>query len=154
MLQAICKSCRCGQQTHMFITTRTSTDSPLLRLPAELRNQIWAYTYGGLTIHVTAQNGLPLSLPKQLVWRQCVKDGAHQGRCRCFRTMNAKSNLVPIISKQFWAESSGIFFTSNTFHFQEAQPLRRLAISNPQFVERVSDIWITFQSLYPDDMRV
>lgn len=67
--------------------------------------------------------------------------------------METNTSLVPIIiSKQFWAEASGIFFSSNTFHFQDAQPLRRLAITIRKFVERVSDIRITLQS--PLDMAV
>jgi hypothetical protein len=99
-------------------TAQNSASSPLLRLPAELRNQIWADAYGNNTIHVYNRN----------ITFYGVRSGP-------------------------WFEASGVFLSSNIFHFQEAQPFRALALEHAKFAGRATDIRITFPDLWDSTIR-
>ncbi|KAK5128739.1 hypothetical protein LTR85_000072 [Meristemomyces frigidus] len=46
-------------KNRLDIYERNATDSPLLRLPPEIRNRIWHMLLGGKTLHITTNNGRP-----------------------------------------------------------------------------------------------
>jgi hypothetical protein len=135
-------------------TAQNSASSPLLRLPAELRNQIWADAYGNNTIHVYNRNITFYGVRSgPLVLLYCVRGKNQRGACECIEDDAAVRAFLPLVSKQFWFEASGVFLSSNIFHFQEAQPFRALALEHAKFAGRATDIRITFPDLWDSTIR-
>lgn len=88
-------------------TSLNSTASPLLRLPAELRNQIWHLVFGDKMLRVSNI--------------ECRHDSGKQDRLlyAVFDSVNHKRPVDSSISRapkpvcrQYWAETSHIFLTS------------------------------------------
>lgn len=83
-------------------TAQNAVQSPLLPLPAELRNQIWALLYK--TARVTVMRSQ----------RRYRKTGTSSPKT--FQAWPAKCLPQPVC-KQYWVEATGLFFSTATFDF-------------------------------------
>lgn len=116
------------QQHAIRSTTLTSTraatnlaESPLLRLPAELRNKVWENAYGGNVIHVEFRTG-NRQITGALICKRCVEDEDPRKNVNCCVSRTGSGSIsVPLVSKQYWAEASITFFASNAFSIDEPQ---------------------------------
>jgi hypothetical protein len=84
---------------------KTNHESPLLRLPPEIRNRIWRYTLGGK------------------VFRQCY--GTNR-RCVLRPEPRERGNIFALLTacRQIYAETSVLPFVVNTFSIQQSWGLR------------------------------
>ncbi|KAL5398192.1 hypothetical protein PMIN06_002992 [Paraphaeosphaeria minitans] len=96
--------------THLMkLAERNSTQSPLLRLPPEIRNKIWKYTVGGLEINIGEVGTVfpmklsyatrPIGANKNLINRPRVEFHLHR------------------VSRQTYFEVAPFIYTMNTFSF-------------------------------------
>ncbi|KAF9692720.1 hypothetical protein EKO04_009235 [Ascochyta lentis] len=92
------------------ITALNAVQSPLLRLPAELRNKIWSYAYGDEFVHVDQG----FSKHRLFRFHVCQHKGSSRP-CGCSR--NTPLFSIPLVSKQFWWEVSASFQSSATLVF-------------------------------------
>ncbi|KAJ4343580.1 hypothetical protein N0V87_000347 [Didymella glomerata] len=89
------------------ITAQNAVESPLLRLPAELRNAIWELVYGNQTVFI-ARSTRGLGLFRS----------SHAGYHRYDPDPTPPSRTPQPISKQYWAEAKDVFYYSATFDFR------------------------------------
>lgn len=89
-------------------TAQNSPQSPLLRLPGELRNKIWAYAYGDK--YVVAES---------------------------LSELHSKSWAPDLVCKQYWAEAWPIYIDTATFVFAFAGNLTKFASSGSTLVGKV-----------------
>jgi hypothetical protein len=135
-------------------TALNSTDSPLLRLPAELRNKIYAYAVGGYVIYVLDLRwGDPLVTPEirlclsklfrlsgplirtprdETAYRDGSEESTHRSLHKC--KVVSKIQNLSLVCRQIAAESSLFPFKYNTFKFDGQQTLEAFAqrLSLPQ----------------------
>lgn len=109
----------CENSTDVHRSTLNATQSPLLRLPAELRTKIWELLYSDIIINTYMGDHpeikyIPVACPD----RPCL------------------------VSKQFWAETSHIFLSTCTFRFYAARTFHHFALSQNITVARIRKIWI------------
>jgi hypothetical protein len=111
-----------------------------LRLPAELRNSIWEYAYGGGMVHVRFRH-FKRQVTSALLCHRCVHDiiPGSEGEGCCMRR-NPPPMSIPLVCKQYWAETSTTFFASNSFSINEPQVFRALVLSNSDFVSRIKQL--------------
>jgi hypothetical protein len=119
-------------------TAKNSTQSPLLRLPAELRNKIWDYAYGNSVVNVNRV----MYIGKDLSYTSCQEHGVGQDRTNCHGKKCSKPVKVPMVSKQFWYEAVAAFLESNTFEFDNPHALRKFAMSGLPHVAGIRRISI------------
>ncbi|KAF2821986.1 hypothetical protein CC86DRAFT_385707 [Ophiobolus disseminans] len=125
--------------SHLCITGTNAANSPLFQLPAELRNRIWAYAYGGNTIHVSTKSAPSYQL------RLEVCENVEGALCRCNVPEVTPKAPMPLVCEQFWFEVHGIFFASNHFMAKRPGSLRELALYHERFAERVSALRINLR---------
>jgi hypothetical protein len=117
-------------------TIKNGIDSPLLRLPAELRNRIWEQLYGGNVIHVYYRSrGLT-----NMVCVVCDQQDDPAKTVFCCSRHSASAISVPFVCKQYFGEASMTFFASNVFGVDNPTTLRAFAASNPNFIARVRQL--------------
>lgn len=77
------------------VTAINPVQSPLLRLPAELRDRIWAFAYGNQKIRVEPKRfWQEQQLHHALTYWACRHRPDFYGRCECFRN-------APLLSLPF-----------------------------------------------------
>jgi hypothetical protein len=111
-----------------------------LRLPAELRNSIWEYAYGGGMVHVRFRT-FKRQITSALLCHRCVHDiiPGSEGQGCCMRR-DPPPMCIPVVCKQYWAEASTTFFASNSFSINDQQVFRALVLSNSDFVSRIKQL--------------
>ncbi|KAM0799982.1 hypothetical protein BDR22DRAFT_889947 [Usnea florida] len=84
--------------------TISNADSPLLRLPQELKDRIYQFVYGGKNIHVV-NTSRPTSM-----------------RLSTFEYFDHRRNGAPIASlgtcRQMYHDAKGVFYSANVFHIR------------------------------------
>ena len=110
-------------------TTRNSTESPLLRLPGELRNRILGYVVGGHIVVLfdsprSRPAGAPSGLPLQFRFTACSQTNFHDsyGMKRV-----SQSLTVTLVCRQLYFESAPLLFEINSFNFRSVQAFELFA---------------------------
>ncbi|KAF2000865.1 hypothetical protein P154DRAFT_522146 [Amniculicola lignicola CBS 123094] len=140
---------------------RNSAISLLLRLPAELRNEIWRYAYGDLTVHVRSSGQ---GRPKYYVCRSAhsmldyyhmsLEGSSPDSRFRwnqealnipglfscCPREKELTRFTLPLVSKQYWCEASAIFLESVTFDFKFPRTFSMFMESSQISIPRIQNL--------------
>ncbi|KAF2251348.1 hypothetical protein BU26DRAFT_592469 [Trematosphaeria pertusa] len=117
-------------QEHMEITARNSTDSPLLRLPGELRDRIFRLAIGGHVIAVTRDGrGIQLLDPVSTKkYRPATATrgtkSSHRGRARFLQGERipgaervSRIFTLAFVCRQIHSESQLLPYKHNIFHF-------------------------------------
>jgi hypothetical protein len=135
--------------------------SPLLRLPAELRSQIWTYAYADQTITINNPNrpfppGSPIP-PRRLTFSLCGpsrgsicphiqpdiahiivpwhQEFHHKSKTPTWKTCrDARPFTHPLVSKQFWAETTAVLLRTATWVFHAPHDLRQVLSSGHAWV--------------------
>ncbi|KAK1918574.1 hypothetical protein P3342_001493 [Pyrenophora teres f. teres] len=95
------------------ISLRNQQESPLLRLPSELRNMIYAYTFGNTTIRITREkrhsccHGHPSQNPGGIAW----KGNRIFGITQVCRELRSEIGLMPF--------EMAIFYNTSCFYWPE-----------------------------------
>lgn len=112
----------------MISTAQNSLQSPLLRLPAELRDKIWHFAYGSEDVHC--------------VW---VDESEPNGKATyCVKHYGWKYPAVPkLVSRQYWAESFVVFLASYSLSFFDSNVFFNFVRSDAPIVSMVCRIDIT-----------
>lgn len=99
--------------TDFFRTSLNSTASPLLRLPAELRNQIWRLAFGEKMLYVSARRD-PTNRRKRPQLDYFLYDSVLEQRIDRTTQHSHRSFLgaPQPVCRQYWAEASHAFFSS------------------------------------------
>jgi hypothetical protein len=99
--------------TDFFRTSLNSTASPLLRLPAELRNQIWHLAFGEKMLYVSARRD-PTNRRKRPQLDYFLYDSVLEQRIDRTTQHSHRSFLgaPQPVCRQYWAEASHAFFSS------------------------------------------
>jgi hypothetical protein len=119
-------------------TTENAINSPLLRLPAELRNKIWAYAYGNAVVHVRSRMR---SNVRELQFRVCPEENDPHATRECCSLSDTKAS-VPLVSKQLWFEATGTFMASNTLVFDRHYDFYEFALLRQESLSRLSRLLI------------
>jgi hypothetical protein len=108
---------------HRSYSVQLNANSPLLRLPAEIRNNIWAYACGGNKVMLPAR------------WNTTMKGGAvdlirtADGTLTTFSfhstTRKPAAFHLPEVCRQIYAETALISYKTNTFVCTEVVVSRR-----------------------------
>jgi hypothetical protein len=115
--------------------------SPLLRLPAELRNKIWEYAYSGSVVFVDLTRSISRSkMPRTLIFRSCQQEHDLASSVTCRHRACATPFSVPTVSKQFWFEAAAAFLASSTFDFEDAAVFHDFALSGRSYISRIHRI--------------
>lgn len=109
---------------------QNSRASPLLRLPAEIRNKIWRMAYGDMEM--------------------CVEPGfreipyAHLDPAIALRPVRKGRQSEPpsLVSRQYWAEASAVYLGTCSFVFSNYRTFRTFVASGGSIIARVRRIAI------------
>ncbi|KAJ8119131.1 hypothetical protein OPT61_g16 [Boeremia exigua] len=125
------------------LTARNTLDSPLLRLPAELRNLIWTFAFGDQIILVRGSRS-SYDAENHLVDFRSL-DAFSSFRHATLKV--AESSFTPkLVCRQFWAETSQVFLSSCTFRVDHAHDFRKLALSKQPVVPKIRRLMICLGS--------
>jgi hypothetical protein len=114
----------------------------MIRLPAELRNCIWAYAYGNAVVHVHLSDfGLRHSR-HGVLYSICDSDDDPRTIISCCYFPSNKPASVPLISKQIWYEVTGTFMTTNMFTLNCHFTFYAFALLRRESVSRLSKLLI------------
>ncbi|KAF1997456.1 hypothetical protein P154DRAFT_578877 [Amniculicola lignicola CBS 123094] len=113
-----------------YITTtkKNEQDSPLLRLPAEIRNTIYGYVLGGKTVTKEGWEG-----------RMTDKD--------TFEISGRQSLALLGVCRMIYAETAFLPFTLNDFHFDYEEEISMLRASMRTFQWNAITTVVLFQSV-------
>lgn len=117
-------------------TTQNAEESPLHRLPPELRNAIWKILYSNKDVEVnTLYNRSAFKARPALVYRIVNRYRDHA------QSLEEVDGPAPI-SKQFWAETTSIFFSSAIFEFNAAESFRVFSMTHQRqaFIPRITHL--------------
>jgi hypothetical protein len=128
------------------ITDKTS--SSLLQLPRNALDRIWTYAYGSLVLHAEPTCADRKMKPSgrygfryyfcQAPDEVCANSLKMTECCPAATRASPRTPFFwPIVSKQFWAETIGIFYASSTFKVGTSIDLYILASSQQQCVRRM-----------------
>jgi hypothetical protein len=123
--------------TDFFRTSLNSTASPLLRLPAELRNQIWHLAFGEKILHVNVGR-IPTETEEQPQLDYTLFDS--NGRSYEHTTPNSDWSLPgapQTVCRQYWAEASQAFFSSCALMIDEPAAFRCFVQSGEPIVSQI-----------------
>ena len=106
----------------MLSAQRNARDSPLLRLPAEIRNMIFRYAVGGNEIHV--QRAFVYRTSKK--WRDNSNSywhgrATHLGDRRLKALAQGTAFHFPEVCRQIYAETATLAYAINTFILPSSQ---------------------------------
>ena len=106
-----------------FRTSLNSTASPLLRLAAELRNQIWHLAFGEKMLYVRARRFL-VNTKEQLDYTlyDSVDEQPIRGNPR--HSAWTVTRAPQLVCRQYWAEASEAFFSSCALRVDEPTAFR------------------------------
>lgn len=122
--------------TDFFRTFMNSTASPLLCLPAELRNQIWHLAFGGKILHVSVGR-IPTETEEQPQLDYTLYDSI-SGKPKNRTTPNSSLPGAPqTVCRQYWAEASQVFFSSCALMIDEPAAFRCFAQSGEPIVSQI-----------------
>ncbi|KAF2635244.1 hypothetical protein P280DRAFT_473970 [Massarina eburnea CBS 473.64] len=117
-----------GTDANSAITVRNSLESPLLRLPAELRNRIWGFATGGYVIGEY--------LKRDAKGRYKYWESRDEGISFCLRTPQVSPEMAPIpvstifdlckACRQMYRETTLMQYANNTFDFDELRTMASL----------------------------
>jgi hypothetical protein len=109
---------------------RNSTQSPLLRLPAELRNAIWSLALGGLGINLD-------------VHRVQRENCCYTALVIKFGSISKKESRfeLPRVCKQIYAEATPYINKHNLFIFRTLDAMHRWVVHQPH-LEKITSIQI------------
>lgn len=122
-------------------TAHNAINSPLLRLPGELRNRIWDLCYGDMTVGFGITQELGAANPftgNPLLGLHIVS-----------RRSGSRTDIPKLVCKQVWYESSQVMFATATFAINSPETCRILSKSSPiwlQYIRRLA-INIDYHSL-------
>ncbi|USP77329.1 hypothetical protein yc1106_04603 [Curvularia clavata] len=101
------------------IAKRNSTESPLLRLPPELRNLIWEHVLGHHDIMINS--GTWSSSRSEWLWSvQCTRSPLSKTGHRCWEMIEHTFEL-PLVCRQTYVEASPMIYTLNRFEFYQTR---------------------------------
>ncbi|KAF3032149.1 hypothetical protein E8E11_002574 [Didymella keratinophila] len=129
-----CNSGRVGGEGDS--TAVDACESPLLRLPAELRISIWTYAFGDKMVVVDKTLIDEENYALCFVVYNAVYEEEHPPTTVSFPA------LLQLVSRRFWAETSEVFPSTCTFRFNCEFNFRRFALSNLPIVPRVRRIMV------------
>ncbi|KAH6625430.1 hypothetical protein C7974DRAFT_425104 [Boeremia exigua] len=116
------------------LTAQNAIQSPLLRLPAELRNKIWQLLYGDqhLEVAICRWDRKDFDMEFSILRREPGLSVSWE------RPVHVPKPFC----RQAWSESMAVFFSSAVFHFRDVTRLRRLISSLPHqpLVSRIQRI--------------
>ncbi|KAF2635243.1 hypothetical protein P280DRAFT_473967 [Massarina eburnea CBS 473.64] len=112
---------------NLDITKRNATESPLLRLPAELRNRIYEYAIGGGIIVVDDIIAFPRD--GWLEYTVTYRDASDVGNFSRFDGSDKPLRVSRIFAldrtcRQTWSESHKLLFSHNKFHFMVNETMK------------------------------
>jgi hypothetical protein len=115
------------------LTERNELESDLLRLPLELRMQIYEYIYTpAATIHIADQisRANTFRLQAHMVESSLHDPSCHirESSCRCF--VRRVGFTLPLTCRQLYSETIHYMYTTNTFRFLD----NRLSLSLPNTI--------------------
>ncbi|KAK7178872.1 hypothetical protein PSPO01_15057 [Paraphaeosphaeria sporulosa] len=130
------------------LTHRNSTESPLLRVPPEIRNRIWKHAVGGLEIHIT---GVGVLVSAQLSY------GTRPIGSRGYLLKHPRVAFhMHQVSRQAYFEVAPFIYTLNTFSFDYVGVMDRWiknrAFGQMQFVTSIN-IPSQYHGLYIQGFR-
>ncbi|KAJ4296249.1 beta transducin [Kalmusia sp. IMI 367209] len=121
----------------MKITTANSIDSPLLRLPSEIRNRIFAYAMGGhvITIKVTKT----FDIDAFTISHKLCSTSRQRGKRT--RDSAAPPWQLPLVCRQLYAETALLPYSLNSFRFVDRNDLVKATgkYKGPHY--NVLDLW-------------
>lgn len=131
----------------LFSTHANATESPLLRLPPEIRSRIWGFVLGGNRIHACDYKGFAthslckahhLDTSDRFLYRDCIT-------AECENSYRASPKLSPSVLeawKQVHEEAALLPFTDNIFVFPGSRNMcdftRHLLLAQKKALTRVS----------------
>lgn len=125
---------RLDTQSATTCTTLNATQSPLLQLPPELRNNIWDYAYGNQFVRLELLEG---NTKYKFGYQACIR-GSSPRFCDCHNGSPERPILLlPLVGKHFWWEVSPVFWATVMPVFTEEGALRTLLLSSHQNVAQI-----------------
>ena len=122
--------------TNYLSTSRNSTISRLLLLPAEIRNKIFAYALGGTRIHVTHTRvgrtyqyhitSKIYPLPDSLTVSSsgpASTEVSDTYSVVAFPWFRLHKHALPLVCRQLYAEAATLVYTHNKFSFSNEQTM-------------------------------
>ena len=109
-----------------------------MKLPAELRNQIWQYAFGNLKVHVSL-----LSFNKRA--EDSHEDLIYTVWAELLYPPHAalpQLKLPSTVCKQLYSEATAALYASSTFEFHEPHSFRSFALSSHPCVSRIQHLSI------------
>ncbi|KAH6625458.1 hypothetical protein C7974DRAFT_376970 [Boeremia exigua] len=131
------------------LTARNAVHSPLLCLPAELREAIWKLAFDDQVIVVSYRrrkdgNGRNLSF-------QCFgTSSGHKAESGAMHNAAESSPKPKLVCRQFWAETSRVFLSSCRFQVNDARSFRELALSKQPVIPHIRrlNVYVWFAPHY------
>ncbi|KAF2118411.1 hypothetical protein BDV96DRAFT_643657 [Lophiotrema nucula] len=141
-----------GKELCDSLTETEASELPLLRLPAELRNVIFAYVMSGWTIYILYDVviGPFITYQSSIVFKhKCMQEPESQ-----LRNGAAWANAfsLPRVSRQIYAETKLLLYSLSVFHFRFlATPQRWQEQLSPEFTNAIASLsshWSLLEDLY------
>lgn len=130
-----------------------TTTATLLQLPRSIRDRIWGYAYGSLIVHADpAYEDQKIKYSGEYAFRyvfcqqlEADVDPSSWPKCcpntNVTSTGNKRMNFYwPIVCKQFWDETIGVFYSSATFKVANSIDLYMLGSSKQGSVRRMRNL--------------
>lgn len=121
----------------LYSTARNGIESPLLRLPRELRDRIWEMAYRRKKVQVYGSSRMPSV--RRLYY--CTTDIDSNGRL---------TKCPTLVSKQYWHETLPVFLESSVFVFTRPIHFRQFVVANEGIIKHIRQLRI-FGQLAPLD---
>ncbi|XPS79000.1 hypothetical protein M3J09_010994 [Ascochyta lentis] len=128
------------------VMAQNAVQSPLLRLPAELRSTIWNIVYGNMMVVIHSNNQKSGHKPS---FR--LKFDTHENVITEHFLTDAPVSAPKLVCRQFWAETSEVFLKSCTVRTASRKAFRVLALSEQPIVQRVQKLIIAYARTWPSD---
>ncbi|UPX17515.1 uncharacterized protein EKO05_0007864 [Ascochyta rabiei] len=120
------------------IPAQNARSSPLLRLPAELRKQIWQHVYGNARIRVS----LPSHNKRAEASHVDLKYTMWEDVFYPLTEMLPRLQLPRTACKQFYSEATAALYASSTFEFDSPHTFRAFALSPHPCVSQIQKLSI------------
>ncbi|KZM22092.1 uncharacterized protein EKO05_0007877 [Ascochyta rabiei] len=120
------------------LTAQNAIQSPLLRLPAELRNEIWDSVYSNMMI------GMRFDYNHHIDYYP-----VRPSRDEYTPRRDKHVRLPGFVCKQFWAEVLGIFLSSFTLRLDDPGIFRAMIASGSPLIPQVRSVFLISQAYCP-----